>query len=105
MVGDDAGLREAVHSFSNFDIDPSFFVDQVSEVVFYDDFFGDDFESEAHVFSIGHQSVQVEVCQVDAKEHGSQCTDGGVDEEFGGEKVRGGGARVPGKINEIPAVR
>ena len=105
LVGDDSGLREAVHSFSNFDIDPSFFVDKVSEVVLYDDFFGDDVKSEAHVFWIGHRSVQVEVCQVDAEEHGSRCTDGGVDEEFGGEKVRGGGAHVPGKIDEIPADR
>ena len=103
LVGDDAGLREAVHAFSNFDIDPSLFVDQVPEVVFYDDFFGDDFESEAHVFWIGHRSVQVEVGQVDAEEHGARCADGGVDEEFGCEKVRGGGARVPGKIDEIPA--
>ena len=40
LVSDDAGLREAVHSFSNFNIDQSLFVDQVAEVVFYDDFFG-----------------------------------------------------------------
>ena len=105
LVGNDAGLREAVHAFSNFDIDPSLFVDQVSEVVFNNDFFGDDFESETHVFWIGHRSVQVEVGQVDAEEHGARCADGGVDEEFGGEKVCSGGARVSGKIDEIPADR
>ncbi len=42
LVGDDAGLGEAVHGFSNFDIDPSFVIDQVLEVVVNDDFFGDD---------------------------------------------------------------
>ncbi len=36
---------------------------------------------------------------------GARCADGGVDEEFGGEKVRSGGARVSGKIDEIPADR
>ena len=45
LVGDDAGLGEAVHSFSNFNVYPSFFVDQVPEVVLYDDFFRDDVES------------------------------------------------------------
>ncbi len=29
LVGEDAGLREAVHSFTDFDVDPSFFVNQV----------------------------------------------------------------------------
>jgi len=105
LVGNDAGLGEAIHSFSNFNVYPSFFVDQVLEVVFYDDFFRDDVESEAHVFRIGHRSVKVEVGQVNAKEHGARCADGGVDEEFGSEKVRGGGARVSGKINEITADR
>jgi hypothetical protein len=42
LVGDDAGLGEAVHAFANFDIDPSFYVDPVPEVVFNDDLFGDD---------------------------------------------------------------
>ena len=56
-----------------------------------------------HVFRISHQSVKVEVGQVNAEEHGARCADGGVDEEFGGEKVRGGGARVSGKIDEITA--
>jgi hypothetical protein len=105
LVGNDAGLGEAVHSFSNFNVDPSFVIDQVPEVVFYDDFFRDDVESEAHVFRIGHWSVEVEVGQVNIEEHGAWCADGGVDEEFGGEKVRSGGARVSGKINEITADR
>jgi hypothetical protein len=57
LVGNDAGLGEAVYAFSNFIVDPFFFVDQVPEVVFYNDFFRDDVESEAHVFRIGHRSV------------------------------------------------
>jgi len=105
LVGDDAGLGEAVHAFSNFDIDPSVVVDQVPDVVFDDDLVRDDLESEAHVFRIGHRSVEVEVGQVNAEEHGARCADGGVDEEFGGEKVRSGGALVAGKVDDITADR
>ncbi len=53
LVDDDAGLGEAVHAFSNFDIDPSIVVDQVPEVVFDDDLIRDDLELEVHVFRIG----------------------------------------------------
>jgi hypothetical protein len=101
LVGNDAGLGEAVHSFPNFDVDPSFFVNQVPEVVFYDDLFRDDVELEVHVFQIGHRDVKVEVGQVDAKEHSARCAYRGVDEEFGGEEVRSGSAFVAGEVDEI----
>ncbi len=42
LVGDDAGLGEAVHAIANFRIDPSFVINPVPEVVFDDDLFGDD---------------------------------------------------------------
>jgi len=103
LVGDNAGLGEAIHAFANFNIDSSFVVDQVLEVVFDDDLFGDDVESEAHVFRIGHRSVEVEVGQINAEEHGSRGADGGVDEEFGGEEIRSGNALIAGKVNEVTA--
>jgi hypothetical protein len=43
LVGDDAGLGEAIHAIANFDIDPSVVVDQVPEVVFFDDLIRDEF--------------------------------------------------------------
>ena len=43
LVGDDAGLGEALHAFPNFDIDPSVVVDQVPEVVSFDDLVRDEF--------------------------------------------------------------
>ncbi len=105
LAGNDAGLGEAVHSFPNFDVDPSVFVNQVPEIVFYDDLFRDDVKLEAHVFRIGHQGVEVEVGQVDAKEHGTRCAYRGVDEEFGGEEVRSGSALVAREVDEISANR
>ncbi len=105
LVGNDAGLGEAIHAFTNLDIDPSVIVDQVPEVVFFDDLVRDEFESEAHVFRIIHWRVEVEVGQVNAQEYRARCADCGVDEEFGGEKVRSGGALVAGKVDEIAADR
>ena len=96
-------MGEAVHAFANFDIDPSFVIDQVAEVVFNDDFFGDDVESESHVFRVGHRSVEVEVGQINAEEHGSRGADGGVDEEFGSEEIRSGSPFIAGKVNEVTA--
>ncbi len=80
LVGDDAGLEEAIHAFTNFNIDPSVVVDQVPEVVFFNDLVRNDLESEAHVFRISHRSVEVEVGQVNAQEYRAWCADGGVDE-------------------------
>ena len=105
LVGNDAGLGEAVHSFPNFNVDLSVFVNQVPEVVFYDDLLRDDVKSEAHVFRIGHWGVEVEVGQVNAEEHGTRCTYPGVDEEFGSEKVCSWSARVAGEVDEITANR
>ncbi len=67
LVVNEADLGEAIHSFPNFDVDPSVFVNQVPEVVFYDDLLRDDVEPEAHVFRIGHRGVEVEVGQVNAE--------------------------------------
>ncbi len=61
LVGKDAGLGQAKHLFPNFDIDPSFFVDQVGEVVFYNDLFGDDVQVEVHVLWLGHRSIEVKI--------------------------------------------
>ncbi len=96
-------MGEAVHAFANFNIDPSFFVGLVPEVAVDDDLFGDDVLSEAHVFRIGHRSVEVEVGQVNAEEHGARGADCGVDEEFGGEKIRSGSALIAGKVDEVTA--
>ena len=58
---------------------------------------------EAHVFRIGHRTVEVEVGQVNAEEDGTRGADCGVDEEFGGEKIRSGSALIAGKVNEVTA--
>ena len=100
LVGNDAGLGEAVHSFPNFDVDPSVFVNLVPKDVFYDDLLRDDVESEVHVVRIGHWCVEVEVGFVNAGESYR-----GVNEEFGGEKVCSGSALVAKEVDEITANR
>jgi hypothetical protein len=41
LVGKDSGLGKAVHSHSDFDIHPSFVVDEFMEIVTLDNFVGD----------------------------------------------------------------
>ena len=40
LLGDDAGLGKAVHTFSYFHVDPAFFINNIAKVVSEDDFFG-----------------------------------------------------------------
>ena len=61
LVGKDAGLGQGIHPFLDVNIDPSFFVDQIAEVVFYNDLFGDDVQAEAHVLWLGHWSIEVKI--------------------------------------------
>ena len=57
MIGEDASLGEALHPVLNFDIDPIFFVDQVTEIVFYDDLFGDDVELQEICLPLKAESI------------------------------------------------
>ena len=102
LVGNDAGLGEAVHSFPNFDVDPSVFVNQVPEVVFYDDLFRDDVESEAHVFRIGHRGVEVEVGQVNAEEHCARCAYRLLMRSLAVRRSAVGVLLLPGKLMRLP---
>ena len=61
LVGKDAGLGQAVNPFLDFNIDPSFFLDHVAEVVFYGDLFRDDAKAEAQVLWLGHRSIEVKI--------------------------------------------
>ncbi len=59
LVGKDASLGQVVHPFQDFNVNPSFFVDQVTLSVFCDDHFGDDVKAEAHVFWLVLRSIEV----------------------------------------------
>jgi hypothetical protein len=78
-----AGLGKTIHPLLNLNVCPSIRSDNVTKVVMYDDFVGDDGKTETHVFETQHGGVEVEIGKVDAQKHGSRGTDGRIDEEFG----------------------
>ena len=57
---------------------------------------------EAYVFRIGHRTVEVEVGQVNAEEHGAQGADFGVDEEFAVRRSAVGVLLLPAKSMRLP---
>jgi hypothetical protein len=73
------------------------------QVVCNNDLFGDDIESEAHVFGIGHGCGEVKIGQVDPKKDRAWHADGGVNEKFGCGQVSGGCGFVSGIVDAITA--
>jgi hypothetical protein len=83
-------LGKTINSISNLDVYPAVRSDNVAKVVMDDDLFGDDVETETHVFGVWHGGVEVEIGKVDAPKHGPRGTDNGaVEEEFGHGEISG----------------
>ncbi len=72
-----------MHPFLNLTVYPSVKSDYVAKVVMEDDFFGDDVETERHVFGVWHGGVEVEIGKVNAQKLCPLGANGGIDEEFG----------------------
>jgi hypothetical protein len=100
VVGDAAGLWEAVHSFADLDIDVPM-VDERRKLVVLHDGVGDDVQGDAHVLVLLHRSVEVEVLQVAGHEASVWCGDGAVEEDLDGGDVCGFGVDLAGVINPI----
>ncbi len=85
LICKDANLRKPIHPFLNLNVYPSFGSDNVTKVVVEDNFVGDDFKMEMHVFRVWHGGVEVEVefGEVDAQNLWPQGTHGGIDKKFG----------------------
>jgi hypothetical protein len=72
LVGNDAGLWEAVHASLDFNVHMSI-VDKRHEIVCLNDFLWYDVDGEAHVFVATHGCAQVEVFYVAAHVFGIGC--------------------------------
>ena len=90
LIGKYAGLGKSVHPFLNLNVYPTILCQQVMEIVFDDDFVGNDVKAETHVHILGvqHGSVEIKVGQVDPKKNGTRHANGGVYEEFGSGEVK-----------------
>ncbi len=76
-------MGKTIYSLSNLDVYPSVRSDYVVKAVMDDDFVGDDFEMEMHVFRVRHGGIEVEIGEVHAQKLSPRGTDGGIDKEFG----------------------
>ena len=63
-------MWEAIHSVSNFNVDVAIFGDFGWEIILLDKILGKVPELEAHVFISGHESVEVEIFDIDGHELG-----------------------------------
>ena len=69
------------------DVHPSILICQLPEIVIYNDFFGNDVGSEAHVFWVRKRCVGVEVRNIHGVVSCDRGGDGGVEKEFEGDEI------------------
>ena len=93
LIGEDAGLRKAVHAFADFGHDVVV-VDEGSQLVLLHDVRWDIFDRDADVFVLCHWCAEVEVFYVNGHVFCVGCGDDTVDEEFDGSEVGGWSAYV-----------
>ena len=89
MLGDETGLREAVHAAFNLCVDPAVGSGFLFEIVVGDDIVGEVVEFEAHELASCHWGVQIEILYVNCHEFCVGCGDDTVEEKFDGEEVNG----------------
>ena len=102
VVGDAAGLGEAIHAFVDFDVNVTF-VDEGFKIVEFKNCLRDERDRDHHELGTGHRGVQVKVLDVHDHEACSWGGDNTVEEELGCGESSGFGADVSGVVNEIAA--
>ena len=82
-----ASLFEARHSLAYFNIHITITVDDVVEVVVFDDVLWDLGEFYFHIFELGHGSSVVEIFDVEGAPSSVWCADSAVEEDFSGDEA------------------
>ena len=82
VVGDDAGLREAVHALVDFNANISV-VNEWEELVLVDDFLRDYIDGESHVFVALHRGAIIKIFYVQHHVFGVRSRYGAVEVAFG----------------------
>lgn len=100
IVGNFAGLWEAIHAFTNLDVNVAI-VDFVREVVLVHDCFGYEVDWDAHVLVLCHGSFEVEVLDVGSEELGVWGRKNAVKEDFGRCEICSFGADVAVVDNSV----
>ncbi len=98
-----AGLGKAVHATLDFAKNVAIGIDDVLEVVFFDDVFGKQVELHSEVFVPRHQRHEVEIFEVYHHEFCIQSGYDAVEEYLDGDDVGGWGTAVVEIIDQIAA--
>jgi hypothetical protein len=93
-------LREAIHAFVDADVDETV-VDLGHQVVFFDDFGGNEIDGNTHVFGILHGGVEVEILDVGEAHAGVFIGDDGVGQALESGEIGGGSTGAAGIIDEV----
>jgi hypothetical protein len=64
FVCKNAGLGETIHAHSDYDIYPALVINEVVEIVFLDNFVGDEIKAKAHILVFLHGNHEVEIREV-----------------------------------------
>ena len=104
VIGNASGLGEAVHPFSDFDVDVTV-VDEGTEIVLGHDGVGDDGDGDAHVGIVFgfHGSIKVKILEVACHETGVRGRDDAVEEGLDGDEVGGFCADVSIVLDAVPS--
>ena len=102
VIGEAAGLREAVHAATDLGVDITV-VHKGAEVVVLKDVLGDVRDLDPHVLIVVHRGAEVEIFDVHRHELGARGGDDTVEEELGGGKARRFGADFTRVIDAVAA--
>ena len=77
VVGDAAGLFEAGHAFSDFEVNPAV-ITECAEVLLFDNFVRDTDQREFYVIVVGHGCAMVKILDTQGHEAGTRSGDGAI---------------------------
>ena len=101
VVGENAGLRKAVHAFANLD-HYHVVVDEVGKCILLHDVVGNILHGDPHVFVLFHGCAEIEVLDVDGHVASAGSGDDTVEMEFDGGEI-GGGSRDFAVVDDLVA--
>lgn len=102
ILGKDSALGQTIHASLDFNINAPV-VHFFHEIVFVNDFLGNERDGEEHIFVSGHWCAEVKISDVDAHEFGVAGGDSAVEKSFGAGEIGDFGTDIAWIVNEIAA--
>ena len=102
LIGDNAGLWQAIHATPDFHVDKTI-VDKIKEFVVLDDLIWNDGKGEPHVLIACHGCAEVVILEIDQEMACTGRGDGTVDDQLGSGEVGRFSADVERVLDEVSA--